>query len=185
MLTGEFAESFKETVTLRDDNPNSLKMAFDIIYGQVTGAINPSSFLLTDLVQLNIVIDKYELNGVASFVSSVGKCAALEKQIRRLQQEAVTSSQTHEYQVRDLKSSHEGYLKYRLMGRGMLVDYQDRPEVGTRVQENEDCRGIPRNGKIISNSEDGGTEIGVRWDDGTESHHLWCGKKGGHALKYL
>ena len=38
-------------------------------------------------------------------------------------------------------------------------------------------------GKILS-FEDFGTEIGVKWDDGTESHSLQCNKKNNWDLKY-
>ncbi len=40
-------------------------------------------------------------------------------------------------------------------------------------------------GEIIANDEDNGTEIGVRWDDGSERHNLHCGKKNGNALQYI
>jgi hypothetical protein len=43
----------------------------------------------------------------------------------------------------------------------------------------------PKRGKIISNDEDNGTEIIVRWDDGTKSGPLWCGKKGTDALQHI
>ncbi len=41
-----------------------------------------------------------------------------------------------------------------------------------------------RSGNIIANDEDFGSEIGVHWDDGRESHNLHCCKKGHKALLY-
>jgi hypothetical protein len=71
---------------------------------------------------------------------------------------------------------------------GSFVDYLHRSPNGTRLIENEftlkDCI-KRRTGTIIANDEDGGSEIGVRWDDGTESHNLCCNKHGINKLRYL
>lgn len=66
---------------------------------------------------------------------------------------------------------------------GELVNiFEYKPPIGTRVIGN----GRPvRQGEVICNEEDGGTEIGVRWDNGVEHHNLKCGKKRGWALKYM
>ena len=56
--------------------------------------------------------------------------------------------------------------------------------IGDRVKENERPSRHPRYGKIISITDDNGTEISVKWDDGSVSRNLHCGKKGGFALVY-
>ena len=39
-------------------------------------------------------------------------------------------------------------------------------------------------GTVCSTSQDDGTEIGVKWDNGAHSHLLNCGKKGQYSIFY-
>jgi hypothetical protein len=76
----------------------------------------------------------------------------------------------------------------RMKPAGSVVDYRDRPPVGTLVEENfidSSPYRERKKGVIIANDEDHGTEIGVRWDNGTSNYNLWCEKKGGKTLLYL
>jgi len=94
-------------------------------------------------------------------------------------------------QIRDLKNEIENkqsevnrlysYIKIS----GNAVNYRTA-KVGDRVRTNKGQAYTEKNcpGKIISVTEEYGTEIGVRWDDGTEHHNLWCGKNNGWSLIY-
>ena len=69
------------------------------------------------------------------------------------------------------------------------MSFTHQPKAGTRVIENLNHFGTlhlkllgPRQGSIINVY---GTSISVLWDDGSESHNLWCGKKGNEELLYL
>jgi len=208
MLTGGFVEGSSGSITLYGDDPIVLKLSLDIIYGLLLGKLDCTNFAIdaAEKESLHVLIDKYELKGVSAFLQSIETHHIAMEQLKiqnqntvsRLQSDLrVTESElqweTDNRKGAELRLQREiNQNRARIMAPGMLVDYQDHPPVGTRVIENKDCKyqsgrydGAPRRGTIIANDEDGGTEIGVRWDNGGESHHLWCGKKGGHALKYL
>ena len=64
-------------------------------------------------------------------------------------------------------------------------EYMDKPPIiGTRLIGEYCGPNKNRSGTIIANDEDFGSEIGVHWDDGRESHNLHCCKKGHKALLY-
>ena len=183
MLKGSFAESRMPIIHLEGDNPEAFKQALDVIYAGLLGTVEIST-IPVDSQPLIAIIDKYELNGARLLV-----CKEItERKMRsELQQQVVDLQARHQVALESLKREQ----RIRLMQPGMTVDYIDRPPVGTRVQENKDdrrfragCQRMTKTGAIIANDEDGGSEIGVRWDDGSQSHNLWCNKKGGHALIY-
>jgi hypothetical protein len=185
MLTGEFAESFKETVTLHDDDSNALKMVLDILYGQLatggTEELSTSSLTTNEsgFKKLLEVADKYDLKGVVLFVENARKVFELEKTIRQLQQDSYMATYNHENALNRVKS--------RLKTRGNPVNICDFPPIGTRVTENFGNfvpAVAPKSGRITSISEDNNSEIAVCWDDGTESHNLQCGKKNRYVLNY-
>lgn len=132
---------------------------------------------------LDAFVDKYSLRGVKRFLAHELNTA---KDKERLQREV--DSLNHD--VRRLNSLVQN-LKDEAVTRatkpGMLVNMSEyKPPLGTRVREHPDHQGSCRRllGEIIANDEDFGTEIGVRWDNGQESHNLHCGKKRGWALEY-
>ena len=178
MLTGDFAEASAGSIKLHGDDPKALKLALDIIYSQLSGNMNcqTSNISAEDKAQLHVIIDKYQLLGVDSVIKTV--------------ESIKVTHQMHQGTLENIRIENENNIQLyrcRLMQPGMLVDYRDRPPLGTRVMENFGSinhRFSPLSGVIIANDEDNGTEIGVRWDNGKVRHHIWCGKKGGNDLKY-
>ena len=66
---------------------------------------------------------------------------------------------------------------------GNLV-WRRSARVGDRVKSSNDWRDRGKKGTITSTTEDNSSEVGVKWDDGTESHFLACGKRGRFELVY-
>eukprot|EP01038_Epipyxis_sp_PR26KG_P009396 gene9396-12655_t len=181
MLNGGFAESFSDQIILSDDDPNAVKQALDILYGQMSGQIIFETFS----ADLEVFLHKYSLIGVSKFILNAKNFLLMEQHLveSALQLEQVAVS--HKAQLLRLKKLHEGEISFKVMRPGMFVNYEDKPPLDTRVVETSKPF---RTGKIIANDEDGGTEIGVAWDrssGGGESHHLWCGKKKTNSLTYL
>jgi hypothetical protein len=189
MLGGPFMEGEENSVHLHEDDPDAMRCVISLLYeGMSDGESLPpgenanlrtSSKLHKDR-RLDVVIDKYELAGLRSIIQS-----HREQSQKLRSQELATSEQVTQEQRKVASLTAE--LKREQMKPGNLVEIRHRPPLGTRVQENlcELVRRAPLSGVIIANDEDGGTEIGVNWDNGGESHNLHCGKKNGWALKYL
>ncbi len=125
-----------------------------------------------ELALVHRFVEKYDISGVAGFVHFL--TSSLDERSKRLQE---LEHLNHDVNRMNIQIER---LKYRS---GSVVNYEDRPRIGTRVVGNSGAYS-KKSGTIIANDEDRGTEIGVRWDDGTESHNLWCCKKGGQALVY-
>jgi len=192
MVKGHFAESTMDVINLEEDDPEALKLTLGIVYAGLSGTVDLATIPVhPDSQPLLAIIDKYELNGVRVLVE---KEIMNRKERCDHEQEVVSLKTRHTVALEREKQEHDNFVRYRLMRPGMKVDSSDRPPVGTRVEENlHDTKTIhmrydidqrAKKGTIIANDEDNGTEIGVRWNNGSESHHLWCNKKGGHALLY-
>lgn len=89
ILNGAFAESLEETVTLLGDDPRALKLTLDIVYGLLCGEIDATSFEIDgkDRAALDTLAEKYELNVVSKFLSSVTLCRAQQDQLKSFQQQ--------------------------------------------------------------------------------------------------
>jgi len=172
MLNGPFQEGATDTVHLEEDCVDSVRIALTLLYSPFTVATDNSY----SEASLDVLIEKYDLEGLSALLRTDKKrhleLVELESQLRAAKSE-----------IGMLKSRAINERMAR-MERGNVVDYRDYPDIGTRVKRNYVDRS-PKRGRIIANDEDGGTESAVRWDDGSESHHLHCCKKGGQALKYL
>lgn len=188
MVKGPFADSKIDSIFLEGDDPEALKLALDIVYAGLLGTLDLATIPADpDSHPLVSVINKYELNGVRVLVEK----EIMDRKERSDHQQVVKAR--HEEALEREKQQHDNFVRYRLMRPGMRVDQVDRPPIGTRVEENMHDPIKVRNpkhywrakkGTVIANDQDNNSEIGVRWDDGSESHHLWCNKKGGHALLY-
>jgi hypothetical protein len=176
-----------ECITLEDDS-HSVKLAIDVIYSNFDNSPDEYSIMAKIPIadkNLDAVVNKYDLSGVRNTIAFIRM-----QKIRIANFEAREAA--FEIRLRDLeqgKRNDEWLAKSRP---GNVVEYFDRPPIGTRVVFNrnsihymtEPQRTKNQVGVIIANDEDGGTEIGVHWDNGEESHGLWCGKKGTHMLVY-
>jgi len=89
MLDGAFAESLEESVTLQGDDPRALKLSLDIVYGHLFGKIDATSFEIDscDRAKLCLFVEKYELNGVSTFLDSVALWRVQLSQLKSLQQQ--------------------------------------------------------------------------------------------------
>jgi hypothetical protein len=134
---------------------------------------------------LDAVVNKYDLSGVRNTIAFIRM-----QKIRIANFEAREAA--FEIRLRDLEQEKEKDVWLAKSRPGNVVEYTDRPPIGTRVVFNKVSfryRFEPETiknqaGVIIANDEDNGTEIGVRWDNGQESHRLKCGKKSTHTLVY-
>lgn len=214
MLTGgAFTESTANTIEFDGDDPEVARCCIALIYlmfsgddgeddGEDDGADGNGLFGSTSKEARRAVmdgasggledfVDKYDLCGVKRFLEHEAD-ATKEKQ--RLEGE-VKSEKHHvqdlEHQVQRLK--YEARRKATRPGELVNI-FEYRPPIGTRVQENlykwNETRRLRNNrpikqGKVIRNDEDCGTKIGVLWDNGWEQHQLYCGTRGGWALKYI
>ena len=95
MLNSAFAESLEETVTLHGDDTRALKLSLDIVYGLLFGKIDAASFEIDsqDRAKLDLFAEKYELNGVSTFLNSVALWRAQLSQLKSLQQQLQLSEQ--------------------------------------------------------------------------------------------
>ena len=186
MLFGEFQEASLAEIELREDDPDALKLALDILYHGILGTTGEKLMLDKSSLPLSgdssdspvdVVAEKYQLAGAQAYIRQARSSAATDRRLQQVQQELYQlQSRLKEPHLMNKSRSTAHWI-------GQLVNVQDRPPIGTRVKETVK-HWEPKSGKIIANDEDFGTEIGVRWDDGTESHNLHCGKKEGWALKY-
>eukprot|EP00927_Polykrikos_kofoidii_P020754 TRINITY_DN19890_c0_g1_i1.p1 TRINITY_DN19890_c0_g1~~TRINITY_DN19890_c0_g1_i1.p1 ORF type:complete len:224 (-),score=47.83 TRINITY_DN19890_c0_g1_i1:195-866(-) len=143
------------------------------------------------LKKLLVECDFYQLLGLKRAVQGESICRrqAEQQHARRisiLEQEKRTIEQEN-LRLHDALQQEQRKNRGIYRERGCLVKIGEAA-VGERVRLNpEEHRGYGdsgREGTIISVTEDNGTEIAVRWDDGSESHNFHCGKKGNHELVY-
>lgn len=172
MLTSGYAESFTEIVTLNGDAPEDLKQSLDIIYHVLNGEAMQVDSPVSN-TQLQVFLDKYDLKGVSAYLQREAAIVQSEKVIL-------------DSRVEDVASAHRKHAWEQVCSSGATlpgrdVYYSHYPPIGTRVVGTGH---FSKFGVVIANDEDNGSEIGVRWNGGGESHNLHCGKKGGFALKY-
>ena len=188
MLTGNFAESQTNEIVLGDDDPEAMRLVFRCLYAPLeAGATFPRPLTLKLLESLRAPCDKYMLQGVSAMLEREWSDAQtlLQRDHEHLQMRLAKEDQ----EKAAVKAEHlrlgSAELRAKMMP-GAVVDIHDRPPLWIRVRENT-ATGTPgRTGVIIANDEDKGytCEIGVRWDDGTESHGLKCCKHGVKQLLY-
>ncbi len=198
MLTGPFAESTATaaagdgggTIHLDGDDPQVARLCIELLYSTRADSdldwAGVGSRVLSDRLGFDRFVDKYDLRGVRRLVSHELR---LGRELRHWREATEAERESGDRRVKAERESGDLRVKRLAAKPGKLVNiFEYRPPVGTRVQLNDEqfTSGVRvgAKGTIIANNEDNGTEIGVRWDNGRESHNLWCGKRGGRALKY-
>jgi hypothetical protein len=176
LLEGPFAEASTDLyprtdiITLEGDNPASLKVVIDIIFSGILDLHYGEIFEVDS--NLDTIVNKYDLTGVRNVIT-----------FSRKMDKTVGNSERKCKQLKLCLENTENELwPLRKVPAGSVVNYNHRPPIGTKVVLNDNYR---RRGVIIANDEDNRTEIGVRWDDGTERHNLQCCKKNQKDLLYL
>jgi hypothetical protein len=179
-LNCPFIKFSNEMIHLGKDDPTSLKLVFGIIYSSILGDIMVK--IPYEDVNLDAVVSKYDLGGVRNIINYSRRMESMERANSFEKAYLIADS---ENRIKNLEIE----LQKEKTKAGSLVDYRHRSLNGTRVIEIEftlkDCLTKRRTGTIIANDEDGGSEIGIRWDDGNESHNLCCNKHGINKLRYL
>eukprot|EP00811_Abedinium_folium_P003081 NODE_12835_length_1200_cov_12.154706.p1 GENE.NODE_12835_length_1200_cov_12.154706~~NODE_12835_length_1200_cov_12.154706.p1 ORF type:complete len:229 (+),score=24.91 NODE_12835_length_1200_cov_12.154706:108-794(+) len=138
------------------------------------------------LRKLVIEVDFYQLLDLKTVIQHEVNCRhqAEQQQARRISA-LEQQKRALEQSIEDLECALEQEGIHRKEG---LLFFSITAEVGDGVRlnpkesyvlYNDD---IPYMGTITSVTEDRGTWIGVRWDNGSVSHYYDCGKKGNHAL---
>ena len=132
---------------------------------------------------MNVLVDKYDLCGVRMAINTNARISAMKSEIEFLKRQNEQLNKRSHLEVE--YAFQREYHKSAPFSKGLLVG--SRPPLGSRVTRTL----LPavgyeqKKGTIIANDEDNGTEVGVRWDDGSESHFLQCAKKGRYELRYL
>jgi hypothetical protein len=153
--------------SLEGDDPDSLRLVFDILYQNILGDRIMVEIPEID-VKLDAVVNKYDLAGVRRMIS--------------YSREKESMIRATEYMLKNRLNRLEAELRKEKTKPGSVVDYRHRSPNGTRVVN---LNKPGQTGTIIANDEEDDTEIGVLWDDGTESHNLKCNKHGINSLLYL
>ncbi len=135
------------------------------MYTGILGNFNRGDMCIPD-AELDLVcifVEKYDLIGVVGFVNYLSSSQEIEH-----------LNKVNQAEEKEIELGKAEQKRWKLQS-GAVVDYMNRLPIRTRVIYNEHSihnlsnknkKPKPR-GIIIVNNEDGGTEIGVRWDDRT------------------
>lgn len=181
ILTGFFTESAGSTIQLVDDDPQVARLCIELICSTFANTdldwTSIGSRVKSDHAAFNAFVDKYDLRGVKRLV-------AHELEIEKDKQQLKGAEKAEKQRGDRLEQKYQ----WSVTKPGNLVNiYEYRPPIGTRVKWHTRLSGIPgtgRVGTVISNDNDGGSEIGVLWSDSVKQHNLKCGKKNTWHLEY-
>jgi hypothetical protein len=142
-----------ERIYLSEEDPNTLMLAFDIIYSSILGDI---MFKVPyEDINLDAVVNKYNLAGVRNII----KCF-------REKESIIRASEDRESALENRVKILEMELQKEKTKAGSVADYRHTSLNGKRVVEN--VSDLDNLYNVIANEGDGSTEIGVLCDDGTK-----------------
>lgn len=144
-----------ERINLSEEDPNTLKLAFDIIYSSILGDVMVE--VPHNDINLDAVVNRYDLAGVRNIIKRF-----------REKESMIRASEDRESALENRVKILEMELqKEKTKAGSVAADYRHKSLNGRRIVGN--LSDLDNLYNVIANEEDGSTEIGVLCDDGTKS----------------